>query len=317
MFTLNKEDRQIKKIVKKDKTIKLSKEDLQDLKHFITNYHIKNEHRIRQIASLSKEDRIYLEQLIKEYLPKIKEIGTKYPDRDCMDDFIGKAGAIIANGEYREKEGTGYKLNSNDMEYIVDIVDILSANSLNVSLSEELGEKLANLNEDGKYAIFMHRPHAIAKEALDDYIMSVFSRGLVNDGDGGATYNNGSNKLDKTFLTCQSKAQLINYAKASCDACYKGDGNIENNRGVVIAKIPKVVLEEGRNIWYKPSKDTTIHILHPSYIDGFLNFECNDEGKTITSYTENTYIVPDIETTANDTSNIYYTGSVKNSARRR
>ncbi len=316
MFILNKEDREIKKIVKKDKKIRLNKEDLQDLKRLITNYNIKNEYRIRQIASLEKEDRIYLEKIIKEYLPKIEEIGTRYPNRDCMDDFVGNVSAMIAKGNCREKEGIGYKLGSKDMEYIADITDILCANSLDVYLSEELGEDLANLSENGKYAIFMHRPHAIKKEALDDYIMSVFSRGLVNEGHGGITNNSGSNQLDKTFLTCQSASQLINNAKMSCDACYKGDSNIENNRGVVIAKIPKVVLEEGRNIWYKPSADSTVHILHPSYIDGFLNFECSDKEKRIVSYTKNIYIVPDIETTVNDTSNIYYAGSVKNSARR-
>lgn len=315
MFTLNKEDRKIKKIIQKDKKIKLNKEDLKILKQFVADYNITNENTIRTIASLNEEDRKYLDQLMREYLPKILEIEEKYAHRNCVDNFINKASNMLFYGQCREKKDIGYRLSSKDMEFTSDIIHILGANSIPVYLSEDLGEELANLSENGKYAIFMHRPHAILKEDLDNYILDVFSKGLINEGDGGYTGYNGSNNLDTTFLTCQSTAELIHYAKASCNACYKGDNTIENNRGVVIAKIPKNVLREGKNIWYQEEDNPNVCLLHPSYIDGFLNFECDDKSKSIVSYTKNTYIVPDIELTERDTSNVFYEGSKNNSSR--
>lgn len=311
MFTLNKEDRKIKKIIQKDKKIKLNKEDLKNLKKFIVDYNITSENTIKTIASLNQEDRKYLEQLMREYLPKILEIEKKSAHRNGIDDFINKVSCIISGGKGREQKDIGYKLSSNQMEFIGDSIEILIANSMPVYLSEELGEELADLSENGKYAIFMHRPHAILKEDLDNYILDVFSKGIINEGDGGYTGYNGSNHLDNTFLTCQSIVDLIYYAKVSCNTCYKGDNTIENNRGVVIAKIPKSVLKEGKNIWYKEEDNPHVCLLNPSYIDGFLHFECNDESKSIVSYTKNNYIVPDIELTEGDTSNIYYEGRTK------
>ena len=66
-FFLNKEDRKIKKIVKKEEKIRLTKEDLKELRKQIEEYGVKEEKTVLALARLQQEDSKYLDTILKKY----------------------------------------------------------------------------------------------------------------------------------------------------------------------------------------------------------------------------------------------------------
>lgn len=290
MFTLKKEDREIKKVVKKDKDIRLTKEDLEQLKEQIKKYQIKNENAIRSLARLSIEDRNYLDKVVEKYF-----ISASIP---LETHAIQTLAVVLKNGGLREKQDNGYHVDSKDCDNLRDVLETLGANASSVYLSKELGEKFAQLNENGKYGIFLHRPGSFM--LVDGFCEKVFMEGIISNGDGlmaGANFSS-RGKLEKTFTDVSDVPVLISQLKNACAAPYKTTQ--EYNKGVFLAKIPMKVLENGDPIFYETENKNMY--LHPQYIDGFVNFSDNE----IISYTKNNYIVPDIDATIGDTSTIHY-----------
>ena len=292
MFILNKEDRQIKKIVKKNKKIKLNKEDLMQLKQQITKYNITDQNTIKSLAGLSREDRAYFDQIVEKYYVQNQMKLESYA--------IQSLAVVLQNGGLREKENNGYQAKAKDCYNVRDVMNALAANASETFLPIELGGELEQLNENGKYAIFLHRPGSFMLS--DGFIDTVFAEGIISNGDGlmaGANFSS-RGRLDKTFTEVSSVPSLIANIKNACTAPYKITQ--EYNKGVFLAKIPMKTLENGDPIFYENEQGTMY--LHPQYMDGFVNFE---DGK-ITSYTKNNYIVPDIDATISDSSSVHYRG---------
>lgn len=291
MFLLNKEDRKIKKIIKGKKKIKLDKEDLLYLKEKITKYHISDENAIIALAGLKKEARNQFDAIADKYfLQNNLELDSHSLQTLCV---------VLENGQLKEKTDNGYVVKASDCHDIHDVLASLNANASSIYLSEELGEELALLNEEGRYAIFVHRPGEFM--LVDGFMDQVFMEGVISNGDGlmaGANFSSRGN-LEKTFTEESTVPRLIQSIKDACANPYKAMKSY--NLGVFIAKIPFSVLENGDPIFYE--KEGRMY-LHPAYIDGFVNFD----GDKIVSYTKNKYIVPDIEPTISDTFSIHYRG---------
>lgn len=298
MFLLNKEDRKIKKIINKESEkrnkrskIKLNKDDLLYLKDKIMKYHISDEKAIFALASLKKEARNPLDAVIDKYfLQNNLELDSHSLQMLCV---------VLGDGQLKEKTDNGYVVKASDCHNITDVLCALNANDSPIYLSEELGEELVHLNENGQYGVFIHRPGEFM--LVDGFIDQVFMEGMISNGDGLMVGGNFSarGRLDKTFTEASTPPILIDDIKKACAYPYKAMKSY--NLGVFIAKIPLSVLENGDPIFYE--KEGRMY-LHPEYIDGFVNFD----GDKIVSYTKNKYIVPDIEPTIGDTFSVHYRG---------
>lgn len=269
-FFLNKEDRKIKKIVKKEEKIRLTKEDLKELKRQIEEYGVKEEKTVLALARLQQEDSKYLDTILKKY----------YKDREIPDRDIQTLCVLVKNGSFREQPAKGYEIKSEDCKDLFDVLDAINANSSDIMLDQSLGEELANLNENGKYVIFLHRPGEFM--LMDNFIKKAFVEGIISNGDGLAAGGNTSSRgnIEKTFTYEKSPANLIADIKNACAAPYKADSSF--NYGVFLAKIPKETLKEETPIFYE--RDGLLY-LHPKYLDGFVNFD----GNKVVSYTKNNY----------------------------
>lgn len=304
MFSLNKEDRKIKKIINKESKkrnqviqsnkklkIKLDKEDLLYLKEKIIKYHISDEVAIFALARLKKEARSQFDAVVeKYYVQNNLELDSRSLQTLC---------AALGNEQLKERNDNGYVVKASDCHNTVDVLSALVANASPIYLSEELGEKLTHLSENGQYSVFIHRPGEFM--LVDGFMDQVFMEGMISNGDSLMVGGNFSarGRLDKTFTEASTPPTLIHYIKDACATPYKAMKSY--NYGVFIAKIPLSVLENGDPIFYE--KEGSMY-LHPRYIDGFVNFD----GDRIVSYTKNKYIVPDIEPTISDTSSIHYRG---------
>ena len=113
-FFLNKEDRKIKKIVKKEEKIRLTKEDLKELRKQIEEYGVKEEKTVLALARLQQEDSKYLDTILKKY----------YKDREIPDRDIQTLCVLVKNGSFREQPAKGYEIKSENYYYILVILAI-------------------------------------------------------------------------------------------------------------------------------------------------------------------------------------------------
>lgn len=299
MFLLNKEDRKIKKIINTNNKregnnkakIKLDKEDLLQLKSLVKKYLIAEATDVCALARLNKQQRERFDAVVEEYYIK---------NGLSLDSYALQTLCVVLRFNLLQpKDNNGYVVKSRDCHDIHDVLASLNANASSIYLSEELGEELALLNEEGRYAIFVHRPGEFM--LVDGFMDQVFMEGVISNGDGlmaGANFSSRGN-LEKTFTEESTVPRLIQSIKDACANPYKAMKSY--NLGVFIAKIPFSVLKNGDPIFYE--KEGRMY-LHPEYIDGFVHFD----GDAIVSYTKNKYIVPDIEPTISDTFSIHYRG---------